>query len=90
VGSFPGYLKANRHWLTHHSNHEGGSFVGADAAVDARVSLEGSIVGARSRIDGSGALIDCVVWPGSKATAPLSRSVVTPMTSVAVDAFAKP
>ncbi len=90
VGSFPGYLSANQHWLTLHSNHEGGSFVAATATVEASVCLERSVVGAHSRVGGSGALIDCVVWPSSNPRAPLSRSIVTPIVSVPVDPFAKP
>jgi NDP-sugar pyrophosphorylase family protein len=90
VGSLPGYLNANQHWLTHHSNHDGGSFVASSAAVDASVCLERSVIGPHSRIGGGGALVDCVVWPGSNAMAPLSRSIVTPNFSVPVDPFAKP
>jgi mannose-1-phosphate guanylyltransferase len=90
VGSLPAYLSANQHWLTHHSNHDEGSFVAATATVEAGVSLERSVVGPHSRVGGSGALVDCIVWPGSNAMAPLSGSIVTPSISVHVAPFAKP
>jgi NDP-sugar pyrophosphorylase family protein len=82
VGSLEGYWKANAHWLSHHANHESGSFVHPSARVSAGVQLRSSMVGANARIDGTGS-VDCsVIWPDTIATAPLSRAIVTPRARV--------
>jgi mannose-1-phosphate guanylyltransferase len=75
VGSLAGYLRANLEWL---ESRGARSFVGEGAEIAAGVGLDASIVGAMARVVGEGALVRCVVWPGSTATAPLADAVVTP------------
>jgi mannose-1-phosphate guanylyltransferase len=84
VGTPARYLATNRHWLEHSPKARGGSFVAPSARVEPGVSIEGSIVGAGARVVGVGAVRDCVIWPGSVATAPLSSCVVTPRAIVPV------
>lgn len=78
VGSVVSYLAANRDWLDQHPNAGGGSFVAGSARVDPKVTLLHTVVGENARMEGSGLVQDCVLWPGSVARAPLSRCVVTP------------
>ncbi len=73
LGTPEAYLAANLTWLA-----ERESWVGPDAHVADGVRLKRSIVGEGARVVGSGLLLDCVVWPGATANAPLSRAVVTP------------
>lgn len=78
IGSLQGYLRANRDWLARHANHASGSFVDPSASVGPDVVLQGSVVGAGARVQGAGSVTDSVIWPNASATAPLSRSVLTP------------
>jgi NDP-sugar pyrophosphorylase family protein len=73
VGTLEHYLQANLAWL---DRHGGGAFRGAAAEVDPAVTLERSVVGAGASVRGTGALTRCVVWPGARATAPLSDAIV--------------
>lgn len=73
AGNLAAYLTANRDWLRAQSES---SYRGPEARVAAEVSLEASVVGAGARIDGSGLVQDCVLWPGAHARAPLSRRIV--------------
>jgi NDP-sugar pyrophosphorylase family protein len=82
VGSHEGYWKANEHWLSHHANHDVGSFVHPTARVAASVQLRSSVVGANARIDGSGSVESSVIWPDAIATAPIARAIVTPRARV--------
>jgi NDP-sugar pyrophosphorylase family protein len=84
VGTPARYLAANQHWLEHSLAVRSGSFVAPSAHVEPGVSLESSIVGAGARVLGGGALRNCVIWPGSVVTAPLSSCVVTPRAIVPV------
>jgi hypothetical protein len=72
IGGLPWYLAANLAWLGTRRYH-----VAQHAVVAAGVTLERSIIGAGASVYGSGVLEECVVWPGAKIAAPLSRSVVT-------------
>lgn len=74
VGSLEGYLAANLAWL-----RDSGwtSFAHPTSNVDRAVRLERSVVGKGARVEGEGALVQCVVWPGARAVAPLTRCVVT-------------
>jgi mannose-1-phosphate guanylyltransferase len=83
VGSLPGYLAANQYWLERQA--QGGAFVHPSAQVAAAVTITGSVVGEGARVDGSGLLSDCIVWPGSRVSAPQSRSVITPHARVLLD-----
>lgn len=78
IGSFAGYADANDHWLATHANRAHGSFVDPSARVGSAVELQRSIVGAHAEVTGSGALSGCIVWPGSRVSAPLANCVVTP------------
>lgn len=82
VGSIAGYLDANARWLSHHANHEGGSFVHPSASVAPGVRLVASVVGAGARIEGAGVVERSVLWPGAVASAPMLETVVTPRASV--------
>lgn len=72
VGSIAEYLAANLEWLAGNP-----SWVHPTARVVEGVRLERSIVGARALVSGTGAVTDCVVWPGATARAPLAGAVVT-------------
>jgi mannose-1-phosphate guanylyltransferase len=78
VGSLRGYLEANRHWLSHHANLDGHSYVHPSARVSAGVRVAASVVGAHAEVDGAGSLDGCVVWPAARARVPLASAVVTP------------
>jgi mannose-1-phosphate guanylyltransferase len=74
VGTLEQYLEANLAWLDRRGPGE--SFRGAGAAIDPPVVLERSVVGAGASVRGAGPLTRCVVWPGARATAPLSDAIV--------------
>lgn len=81
VGSLEGYAAANDAWLTERGV---GAWVADDAVVSAEVELRRSLVGARARVTGAGALVRCVVWPDAHAVAPLSDAAVTPYGTIAL------
>lgn len=74
LGSLTSYHRANMRWLeqTGHEFH-----LGTGAQVSAGVELVRSIVGAGARVEGSGVVRDCILWPGAVASAPLEGAVVT-------------
>ncbi len=90
IGTPASYLRTNRDWLASNANTAAGSFVAPSATVAASAVVESSVVGAGARVTGSGLLVDCVVWPGSTAVAPLSGCVVTPRGVVRADGSAPP
>jgi mannose-1-phosphate guanylyltransferase len=51
-------------------------FVAPDAVVANTVELRESVVGRGARVQGTGVLEGCVVWPGAEVQAPLERAVV--------------
>jgi len=69
------YLSANLEWLARRA--PGGSVVGAGAVIGADVELSGSIVGSAANLSGSGRVEQSLIFPGARATAPLSRAIVT-------------
>lgn len=73
VGSLAAYLEANLAWLSERGRQ---SLVAADAKVASGVVLDRALVGARSRVEGRGALERVVVWPDAVATAPLRDAIV--------------
>lgn len=76
-GTLSQYLAQNRHWLARRAvAGENCSFVGAGAWFAPSVSLEESVLGPGGRIEGSGPIRRCVVWPGARVTAPLADAVV--------------
>ena len=77
VGTLGDYLAAQRSWLGTRQ-----AWCGAGVQVEAGVHLEKSVVGAGARIQGSGRLEGCVVWPGAVATAPLRHCIVLDDASV--------
>lgn len=83
VGSLEGYLEANLAWL---ADAGWTSFVHPRATVERAVSVQRSVVGKGAVVSGTGKLVDCVVWPGARAVAPLERCVVTRARTVRVDA----
>lgn len=74
IGNLQGYLRANLTWL---ARHGGPRFVAASAQVAPAVDVRRSLVGSEARVEGTGVLRECVVWPGAVARAPLERAVVT-------------
>lgn len=74
IGSLESYWNANKRWMDkYHPN----GYVHPSARVGDSVQVVGSIVGKDARVEGEGRLVDCVIWPGAVASAPLSKSVVT-------------
>jgi len=75
LGSIVSYHAANLEWLDTH--HAGDSFVHPSAHVAAGVRVVRSIVGEGASVEGSGAVVRSVIWPGARAVAPLSDCIVT-------------
>lgn len=73
VGSVAAYLEANLAWLAEQGRQ---SLVAPDAEIASGVLLDRALVGARSRVEGRGALERVVVWPDAVATAPLCDAIV--------------
>lgn len=73
IGSLASYHRVNLDWLEQRGLH---AHVAADAQVDDRVELRHSLVHARARVVGQGALLRCVVFRGAQAVAPLSDAIV--------------
>jgi mannose-1-phosphate guanylyltransferase len=82
IGTPERYLIENLEWLAQHANAPDGSFVAASAEIDRGVTIERSVIGDGARITGFGRIESCVVWPGSRAVAPLAGCVVTPRSVV--------
>jgi mannose-1-phosphate guanylyltransferase len=79
VGTLAAYARANLDWLA----PRGGRFIAPTAEVDPAVRVASSVVGEGARVEGSGDLVRCIVWPGARAEAPLADAVVTPRAVVA-------
>jgi mannose-1-phosphate guanylyltransferase len=77
VGTIGVYHALNLAWLDRRGAPPEGSWVHPSATVAAGVRPVRSIVGAGAVVTGQGSLERCVVWPGGRATAPLSDSIVT-------------
>jgi mannose-1-phosphate guanylyltransferase len=74
VGGVTGYWQANLAWL---EGRGAAGWLARGAHLDPDVELVGSVVGAGARVEGSGSLTRCVVWPGARVTAPLADTIVT-------------
>jgi len=72
LGRLEDYVRANLDWLADRP-----SAVGPGAIISETVKLDRSVIGAEAHVAGTGTLSECVIWPGARATAPLSRAVVT-------------
>ena len=70
IGSLAEYLAANRAWLADRGLE---AWAGEGASIDA--SIEGSVVGARARVDAP--TIRSVVWPGAHVREPVEDAIVT-------------
>lgn len=77
VGSLAHYVAANRAWL---AERRTSSWLAMDARASA--STEGSIVGARARVDADA--IRCVVWPDTHVRERIEDAIVTPQGVVAI------
>lgn len=75
IGTLRDYRAANFAWL---DTRAIASHVAPDAHVAAGVTLERSIIGAGARVEGTGAVVRSLVWPGVQATAPLVDVVASP------------
>jgi mannose-1-phosphate guanylyltransferase len=73
------YLDEHRAWL---AERAASSYVAADAQVAPRIELVGSVIGAGAMVGGTGRIEGVVVWPGARASAPLSDAVVTAAGSI--------
>jgi len=71
IGTPAQYLAANVAWLKARGEE---AWCGEGSRVD--VALVASVVGAGARVEGSGVLERCVVWPGAVARAPLANAIV--------------
>jgi mannose-1-phosphate guanylyltransferase len=74
IGSPSAYLAANLAWL---GDRGSSSWVGEGAEIGGQVELRDSLVGPGAVIDGRGTVERCVLWPGARAVAPLSDTIVT-------------
>jgi mannose-1-phosphate guanylyltransferase len=74
VGTVEAYVEANVAWL---ASQGLASWTGVGARVAPGVTLDRSVVGAGARVEGTGALVRCVVWPGAHAIAPREGAVLT-------------
>ena len=74
IGDPARYLATNLAWLREH--HEGGSWVAPDVVIGHQARIERCVVGKGARVEGRGALLRCVVWPGACAVAPLTDAVI--------------
>ncbi len=71
LGDLEAYVAANREWLAGR-----GSWSAPGVALPSGVTLEGSILGARVRVSGTGPLRRVIAWPGAPVVAPLTDAVV--------------
>jgi mannose-1-phosphate guanylyltransferase len=81
IGSLASYHAANLAWLRQTART---SWQHPSSTVAAGVTLDASIVGEGAVVEGSGAIVRSVIWPGARATAPLVDAIVTPHGSVTV------
>ncbi len=79
VGILEQYQDANANWLKQYTNSFPGSdsYLGAEVHLASGVRCRDSVVGAGATIEGEGLLDGCVIWPGARARAPLSLTIVT-------------
>lgn len=75
AGDCRALLAANMAWLADRGLQ---SYLADSAELAPGVTLSASLVGARARVRGSGALQRCVVCPGASVTAPLSDAIIAP------------
>jgi mannose-1-phosphate guanylyltransferase len=76
IGSLAAYHDANIAWVERLAG-PGGSWAHPRSVVARGVELRTSILGDGARIDGTGPVERCVLWPGARATAPLRDTIVT-------------
>jgi mannose-1-phosphate guanylyltransferase len=81
IGDPAALLLANTRWLERRGQS---SYVAPDAHVAEGVELSRSLVGAGAAVLGPGTLERCVVFPGARATAPLTGAIVGQRTRVSV------
>lgn len=84
IGAPESYLAANRAWLADRQD-----YVGSGARVAAGVQLRSTVVGDGATVEGAGLVENCVLWPGSRAVAPLVNTIVTPARTLTVNAPAR-
>jgi mannose-1-phosphate guanylyltransferase len=75
IGSPAAYLAANARWLREVARRS--RYEGLGSSVAPGVDADGSVIGAGASVEGEGSLKECVIWPGARARAPLSRAIVT-------------
>jgi mannose-1-phosphate guanylyltransferase len=80
IGTISDYVAANHAWLARRREH---AWAAPDASVNA--AIDGSIVGARTRIDAPA--LRCIVWPDAHVRSPVFDAIVTPYGNVAYDAL---
>lgn len=74
IGSLASYVEANSAWL---ARSGADAYRGEDAEVSPEVELGQAIVGDGAVVTGSGPLDRVIIWPGARATAPLTDAIVT-------------
>ncbi len=75
IGSVASYHAANLAWLAQTTRT---SWQHPSSTASAGVTFEASVVGERASVEGSGAVVRSVIWPGASARAPLHDAIVTP------------
>jgi mannose-1-phosphate guanylyltransferase len=83
IGSVAAYHGANLAWLERQGI---ASWRDPSSTIADGVLLAASIVGRDAVIDGKGAVVRTVIWPGARATAPLEDVIVTPHGTVGLEA----
>jgi mannose-1-phosphate guanylyltransferase len=73
IGTPQAYHASNMDWLNGRSE---GVFCANDAHIGPGVSVVKSVVGAGAVVQGRGAVDRCVIWPGARARAPLTDTIV--------------
>lgn len=74
IGTIASYFAANLDWL---DARRLAHWAGDGATIVPGVSLDRSILGRGASVAGRGALVRCVVWPGARASAPLTAAIVS-------------
>jgi mannose-1-phosphate guanylyltransferase len=69
------YLRSNLSWLDAQGVDH---YIGPDARLGPEVVVRRALVGSGARVEGRGALDDCVVLPGAVCSAPLEGCIVAP------------
>ena len=82
IGHPASLLRANLRWLAARGL---GAWSAAGTTIDARATLERSVVAEGAVVNGAGVVRECVVFPGARLDAPASRVLAAARVTLAVD-----